>query len=79
MGETAAIVCVDPITQTKVSGVLTGTPSTITYPEPVGFEVIVIMTPKFAVSVIGAFIVIVAELLVPESLPAPVPVHESSL
>ena len=60
-GETAAIVCVDPITQAKVSDVLTGAPSTVTYPEPVGFEVIVMMTPKFAVSVIGAFIVMVAE------------------
>ncbi len=50
----------------KVSGVLTGAPSTVTYPEPVGLDVIVIVTPKFAVSVIGAFIVTVVELLAPE-------------
>jgi len=59
-GEAAAIVCVDPITQVKVCGVFTATLSTTTYPEPVGFEVTVMMTPRVAVSVICAFIVIVA-------------------
>ena len=65
-GETAAIVCVDPIAQTKICGVFTGTPSTVTYPPPVGFEVMMMMTPKFAVSVIGAFMVMVVDVLAPE-------------
>ena len=37
-GETAAIECVDPCIQLKVSGVVTPTPSTVTKPEPVTYN-----------------------------------------
>jgi len=59
-GVFAVSVCVDPATKMKVFDVVTGLPSKVTYPEPVGPEM-VIWTPKFAVSVIGPFIVRVAE------------------
>jgi len=64
--ETAVMLCVDPLAQTKVSGVLTDVLLPVKYPEPVGFDVIVMITPKLAVSLTGAFIVTVAEPLVPE-------------
>jgi len=67
-GEFVANVWVEPTIHVNVWGVVTGVPSTITRPEPVGLDVTVICKVaiwKFAVSVIGPLITTVAGLFVP--------------